>query len=128
MKVGFLATGLLVLAGIGVAVYSFMQSASPYVSVSEAKRSPGRKVHIAATLVPGSIHNDLARKEVRFEIADTETGERLPVVYRGFKPENMEAAPRVVVQGAVQGGAMRCDRILLKCPSKYEGSVGTEGT
>ncbi|GMV37048.1 MAG: hypothetical protein AMXMBFR61_15560 [Fimbriimonadales bacterium] len=128
MKTGPIITVLLVAAGIAVAVYSFMQSSSPYVTISEAKSAAGRKVHVAAELVPESIVNDLDRKELRFVVKDAATGERLPVVYHGFKPENMESAPRVVVQGAVENGEMRCDKILLKCPSKYEGKVETSGT
>ena len=128
MKTGPIITVMLVAAGIAVAVYSFMQSSSPYVTIAEAKAAAGRKVHVAADLVPESIINNLDRKELRFVIEDASTGERLPVVYHGFKPENMESAPRVVVQGAVQNGELRCDRILLKCPSKYEGKVETSGT
>ena len=122
MKPSTIIAVVLVLAGLAVAIFAFVQNSSPYVTIAEAKERTGQTVHVAAELVPDSVTSDLVRREVHFRVREEKTGLELPVVYRGFKPENMEHAPRIVVAGAVRDGTFECSQILLKCPSKYQGN------
>jgi cytochrome c-type biogenesis protein CcmE len=121
MKFSAIITVLLVVLGLGVAIYAFLQNSSPYVTIAEAKERTGQTVHVAAELVPNSVVSDPDRKLVTFTIREDKTGQELPVVYHGFKPENMERAPRIVIAGEMRGGTFECSQILLKCPSKYQG-------
>jgi cytochrome c-type biogenesis protein CcmE len=44
------------------------------------------------------------------------------VVYDGAKPANFEQADQVVVIGRYENGLFVADQLLVKCPSKYQGS------
>jgi cytochrome c-type biogenesis protein CcmE len=120
MRAATILVLLLVVAGLSMAIYAFVRSSTPYVTIAEAKERPGNSVQIAAKLVPGSIVSDLTNREVQFTIRDDKTGDQLRVTYSGFKPQDMEEAPCIVVRGSMRDGQFACREILLKCPSKYE--------
>ncbi|QHV96836.1 MULTISPECIES: cytochrome c maturation protein CcmE domain-containing protein [Spirosoma] len=42
------------------------------------------------------------------------------VVYNSPKPQDFERSEQIVVIGAMQGDHFQCNKILLKCPSKYQ--------
>lgn len=56
---------------------------------------------------------------VTFGVKD-KAGDQINVVYRGAPPGNMGTATQVVAVGGVKEGVFEADRIVLKCPSKYE--------
>jgi len=56
---------------------------------------------------------------LKFEIAD-ESG-RLPVVYKGLRPDMFQDGAQAVVEGRyTEGGTFEAHNLMLKCPSKYE--------
>jgi cytochrome c-type biogenesis protein CcmE len=57
-----------------------------------------------------------------FRLRD-EAGEEAWVVYAGAKPEGFEQADNVVAVGRYQGSQFTADKLLVKCPSKYQGRV-----
>ena len=110
---------ILVVGAVSLGGYAFFASASPYVTAKQARSQPGVTCNVAGALLRESIHNDLAAGELRFAIKDAD-GETLPIVYKGSKPGNFDSAPRVSVLGVFHGDAFQAERILVKCPSKYE--------
>ncbi|MCK8494123.1 MULTISPECIES: cytochrome c maturation protein CcmE [Spirosoma] len=42
------------------------------------------------------------------------------VVFNSPKPQDFERSEQVVIIGAMKGDHFQCDKILLKCPSKYQ--------
>ena len=42
------------------------------------------------------------------------------VVYNSPKPQDFERSEQIVIIGAMQGDHFQCNKILLKCPSKYQ--------
>jgi cytochrome c-type biogenesis protein CcmE len=63
----------------------------------------------------------------RFLLVD-EKKETQEVIYYKPKPADFERSEKVVVVGAMKNGRFEADKILMKCPSKYqEGEVKTEG-
>ena len=42
------------------------------------------------------------------------------VVYNSPKPQDFERSEQIVIIGAMQGDYFQCNKILLKCPSKYQ--------
>ena len=54
----------------------------------------------------------------------TETGQTLPVRYEGLKPANFEEAISIVAIGTYDeaSGELAANKLLVKCPSKYQGA------
>jgi cytochrome c-type biogenesis protein CcmE len=128
MKIGAIFTLVLIAGGLTLAVLAFVKNTTPYVTVSEAKNMEGKRVHVNGVLVKDSVENNVQSKLLTFTLKDDKTGETLNVVHKGFMPDNMEHAPRVVVGGAMTGGHFECTDIQLKCPSKYQGEKTAQGT
>jgi cytochrome c-type biogenesis protein CcmE len=115
-----LGTGLL-LAFAGFAFTSFQQQLTPYVGFREAQ-SMDRTLQVAGALVRNS--SSYEDGTLLFTITEPETGETMRVAYRGVKPGNFEDAVSVVAIGRYDGrqGLMAADKLLVKCPSKYQGA------
>ena len=96
------------------------QSLTPYVSFAEAavSRSP---VQVAGRVAAGSARVD-EEGFLRFTLAG-EGDRRLDVRYAGAKPGNFDDAETVVIAGRMDGAVFEARRLLVKCPSKYEGRV-----
>lgn len=121
-----LGTGLL-LAFAGFAFTSFRQTLTPYVGFDEARRMD-RTLQVAGSLVKGS--SSYADGALSFTIREPETGKTMAVRYGGVKPANFEEAISVVAIGRYQrrGGVLEADKLLVKCPSKYQGVEPEEKT
>jgi cytochrome c-type biogenesis protein CcmE len=53
-----------------------------------------------------------------------EAGEEKKVVYRAPEPADFERSEKIVIIGNINGEVFEADKILLKCPSKYnEGEI-----
>lgn len=121
----FLLVGL-ILAGLGVLVYSGVRSAAVYyVTVSElrarGKEAYGVPVRVAGNVVPGSVRRE--GSSLFFVLA--EGGARLPVTYRGVVTDLFRDGAPVVVEGIwTPEGGFRARVLLTKCPTKYEGGEG----
>lgn len=115
---GAALTLVVCLLAIGGVVYAFFANASPYVDVAQAKASTADNLHVAGDIVKPTVRQDLKTHTMVFDITD-ETG-RLTVVYSGTPPQNMGDATKVVAQGRMQDGKLISDKLLVKCPSKYE--------
>ncbi len=108
--VGFVAFG----AG------AFRDNLTPYVSFERARRS-GDAVQVAGVLVPGSDRYDEMAAQLMFTIAD-EQGDTLLVSYKGLKPGNFNEATQIVAIGRYRGDRLEAEKLLVKCPSKYQGA------
>jgi cytochrome c-type biogenesis protein CcmE len=64
---------------------------------------------------------DTAREELSFDLLDAGGG-RMPVVYRGIKPANFKDAISIVAIGRFREGRIDAEKLLVKCPSKYQGA------
>lgn len=100
---------------------AFLSNASPYVSIAEAKAKPGDNQHLSGDIVSGSVKTDLRAGVVRFQVKDQE-GQTADVLYQGPPPANMGSATKVVAVGGMKEGVFHTKKLILKCPSKYEGT------
>lgn len=107
--VGFVAFG----------VGTFRDNLTPYVSFEKARRSSDA-VQVAGSLVPGSDRYDESSSRLIFAIAD-ERGDTLEVAYKGLKPGNFNEATQIVAIGRYRGDRLEAEKLLVKCPSKYQG-------
>jgi cytochrome c-type biogenesis protein CcmE len=81
--------------------------------VGELKKDPTTKQIVGMQYNPALDANYLA-----FTLVD-EKGREQQVVYRAPKPQDMDKSEKVVIIGSMKGDVFQCDKILLKCPSKY---------
>jgi cytochrome c-type biogenesis protein CcmE len=112
-------------AALGVLSAVFVMNASPYVTVAEAKTSVADGLHVAGQVEPNSIVNDFSHHEVRFKLRDA-AGQVLPIVYTGAPVSSLGTATKVVAIGAMKGGSLESDQLLVKCPSKYESKTAIQ--
>ena len=62
-------------------------------------------------------------KNFVFGLVD-ESGEKMEVHYHGTEPDQFRSAHHIVAVGSYKDGAFEADRLLIKCPSKYEKMKG----
>jgi cytochrome c-type biogenesis protein CcmE len=98
---------------------AFKSNLTPYVSFQQA-RATKDAVQVAGKLVPGSDSFEEASSRLMFSLQD-DHGDVLRVAYKGLKPGNFHDATQVVAIGRVQGGVLEAEKLLVKCPSKYQG-------
>jgi cytochrome c-type biogenesis protein CcmE len=117
-RIGIFLSAILLLI---VAILSLSDDVmTPYVTVAEAKEAAGKLVQVI-----GKLDKDTSpkhtEKEFFYSILDNKEV-RMNVVYTGVKPQNFERADQIVTRGKYDTGKniFVADRILVKCPSKYE--------
>lgn len=103
----------------GFAFYSFRSSLNPYVTFNEAAQL-SRQVQVLGQIVrPEEISYNLEVGDLQFYLADDE-GTVMLVSYNGTRPDNLEDSENVVAVGYYNDGIFKAEKLLVKCPSKYE--------
>lgn len=111
--------GVLLAAFLVYAGWSFMDAVTPYVDVAAAK-SASHTVQVKGLLDPSAAAPRMEGEYFLFTLRDEATGETLPVRYHGMKPDQFDEAHHIVAVGKCQDGVFQADKLLIKCPSKYE--------
>ncbi|HKB70560.1 MAG TPA: cytochrome c maturation protein CcmE [Thermoanaerobaculia bacterium] len=119
MKKGYIFAAILAVGFLVLGVTAFRTTLTPYVTFDVAMKTAG-SVQVMGSLEKGSEKYDESSQELAFSIID-EHGRTLPVVYRGIKPANFRDALSIVAIGRYQSGALHAEKLLVKCPSKYQG-------
>lgn len=113
---------LLIIVGfIAYSALAFHDAVTPYVTFAQAK-STKNTVQVKGTLAAPQITPVGDGKSIRFLLRD-DAGEEVPVTYRGVQPDGLDQATGIVAIGKYSGGEFQADKLLVKCPSKYQGSV-----
>jgi cytochrome c-type biogenesis protein CcmE len=123
-KKGFYILGVvLLLAFAGFSASAFKETLTPYVPYETARRGD-RVVQVAGALEKGSSSYAAAQESLYFTLKDPKTSENLRVRYKGLKPANFEDAISIVAIGRFDTAAaeFEADKLLVKCPSKYQGA------
>jgi len=120
MKKGYWVAAIFALAFIALGVTAFQKTLTPYLTFDEARKARG-VVQVMGSLDKESDRYDMARQELRFDLLDT-GGRRMPVSYRGIKPGNFKDAISIVAIGPYKDGRIEAEKLLVKCPSKYQGA------
>ena len=120
MKKAYWAGAALILAFLVLGLTTFSSTMTPYVSFEEAEKST-RVVQVMGGLEKGSSRYDTVSKTLHFNLVDLETKKVLPVAYRDVKPANFEEAVSIVAIGKYQKDGFHAEKLLVKCPSKYQG-------
>lgn len=129
--------GIIVIAlAIGIIV-STAGDASSYVTFKQASElaqdGDDKMIHVVGKVrkdSQGRIVDMLYNPQIdpnhfEFTLVDNEN-QAQKVVYNSPKPQDFDRSEQIVVIGAMQGDHFQCNKILLKCPSKYqEGKLET---
>jgi len=113
--------GIIVIAvAIGV-ILSMVTDAATYADFSVAQSSPGDQFQVVGELnkdkeIEYSPQTDA--NSFSFYMMDQKGNEK-KVVFNGAKPQDFERSEQVVITGTFEGEEFHADKILMKCPSKY---------
>jgi cytochrome c-type biogenesis protein CcmE len=123
--------GIIVIAiAIGI-IITTAGDASTYVDFSTAEKmaSDGNnsKIHVVGKLkkdasgqIVGMSYNpSIDANRFEFVLVDNNNLEK-KVIYNDAKPQDFGKAEQVVIIGKMDGDIFKCDKVLLKCPSKYQ--------
>lgn len=126
MKKGHIIAIVIIAVAIGMIISTFLDS-STYATFDEAMEQPGKEFHVSGTL---NLNKDMVYNPEQnanlfsFYLIDSEGLEK-KVMFNGSKPQDFERSESVVITGKMKGDAFVADKILMKCPSKY--NDGKEG-
>jgi cytochrome c-type biogenesis protein CcmE len=122
----------IIVIGIAIAVIvSTAGDASSYVSFKEAlamaQNGNDTKVHVVGKLpktnsgeIKGMVYApQLNPNYFEFALLD-QNNELKKVIYSNPKPQDFERSEQIVVIGTMKDSVFVCDKILMKCPSKYQ--------
>ncbi|WP_221393316.1 cytochrome c maturation protein CcmE [Dyadobacter sp. NIV53] len=123
--------GLVIVAvAIGI-IISTAGDASTYVNFSKAQElassGDNESIHVVGKLkknTSGQIlemdyHPEIDPNYFTFTLIDNNNVAQ-KVVYKSTKPQDFDKSEQVVVVGKMQNGTFAAEKILMKCPSKYE--------
>jgi cytochrome c-type biogenesis protein CcmE len=118
------------LIGIGIiAIFiifsaaSFKSSLTPYVTFAQAEKMSG-SVQVRGVLVSEQVVLTDDGKGIKFKLRD-EKGQEAVIVYKGSKPDGLEQAASIVAIVKYQNNQFTAEKLLVKCPSKYQSIQGS---
>jgi cytochrome c-type biogenesis protein CcmE len=120
MRKGYWIAAALTLAFLGFGLTAFQKTLTPYLTFDEARKARG-VVQVMGGLDKTSDRYDTSTQELTFDLLD-DHGRRMPVAYRGIKPGNFRDAISIVAIGRYKEGRIEAEKLLVKCPSKYQGA------
>lgn len=114
-----LAMGLLFAQGFkasgGVGLYLTLEEA-----LKVSTQNSDNFIQIENKVDNSTIKYDATKPELTFEMADDKNN-RIKVTYLDVKPDNFDSGYPVIVEGRFTGkDTFKADKVLVKCPSKYE--------
>lgn len=111
--------GLFIIASaIAFGAKSFVSNLTPYLTFAQAREAKGT-VQVMGSLDKASIAEDSGA--LRFTIVSPE-GDRMPVKFTSARPANFEMAVQVTAIGTYEGSEFKANNLLVKCPTKYQGT------
>jgi cytochrome c-type biogenesis protein CcmE len=119
MKTGPIITAIVAMLALAAVVAAFMSNASPYVTIAQAKTASGDRLHLAGDIIKPTVKTDLAHHALTFDIRD-KNGDVVTIVHKGESPQSMSEATEVVAIGKMEGDQFVSEKLLVKCPSRYE--------
>ena len=123
MSKKYLLVGL-ILAFVAYAGYTLTETVTPYVSVAEAMESKS-SVQVKGVLNEKAESPHMEAQDFVFGLREeNDPSKVLTVKYHGTKPDQFDEAVHIVAIGKYDGSCFQADKLLIKCPSKYENQKG----
>jgi cytochrome c-type biogenesis protein CcmE len=129
-RLKFIIGGAVIALAISYLIFTTTRSTASYFLTVEELFDKGsaiydRNVRVSGKVVGESVDFNSRDLVLRFEIVG-ESGQTLPVVFNGPKPDQMRPEAEAIIEGKFDGGKFTAQELLLKCPSRYEESGFTE--
>ena len=126
-KIKFIVGGVAIALAIVYLIFVGIQSTAAYfLTVDEfyakAETLENRTVRVAGKVDADTIAFNNRDLIVNFDVT-SDTGERMPVVFNGPKPDQMRHGADAILEGKYDGEVFVADSLLLKCPSRYDENV-----
>ncbi len=121
MKKANIIVLILIAAGIAVIVANFGKFGT-YETFASAQAKPGTVYHVIGTLdsAKGMVYDpNIDANRFIFYAKDKEDGVH-KVIFNGAKPQDFEKAEQLLMTGYMENGNFHCEKIQMKCPSKYQ--------
>lgn len=139
----FLGAIVVVALAISWLVYSAVQASAKSVVTVKAlveEGSPASSIRLGARVADNDISYQTSPSfELQFSVVDPPVdsspknfnGEaprekvdtKIPVVFRGMRPDTFQAGRDVILEGDFDGQTFFADTLLTQCPSKYEAPI-----
>lgn len=127
-KLKFILVITIMLGAFGYLMVSgFNNSKTYYMTINEVTASADKgklgkqNLKVSGKLVGQSVKWDPAKAELKLEMISEDQNEIMPVLYKGVKPDNFNDGIDVIVDGKYTvEQVLLADKVMTKCPSKYE--------
>jgi cytochrome c-type biogenesis protein CcmE len=129
MKKTHIIAIILIIVSIG-AIIGTMADSSTYASFSEALENPGKEFHVVGFLNKNKsmTYDPHVNANLFSFYALDKDGKECEVYFKGSKPQDFERSEQIVLTGKYVGNRFEADKILMKCPSKYNNGSTSEFT
>ncbi len=104
---------------LALAFTAFEDSLTAYVDFDKARKLD-KNCQVMGEVLKEDVVYDPSSGILQFPITD-DRGDRMLVSYAGSIPGNFDQAKSVVAIGRYRQGHFEAERLLVKCPSKYQG-------
>jgi cytochrome c-type biogenesis protein CcmE len=123
-KTKFIVGGVIIALAIIYLIYSGLQNNAAYFLTIDEFYAKGeafqdRTVRVSGKVDAKTIQFDNRDLLLTFDVV-SETGERMPVIFNGPKPDQMREGADAILEGKYDGQIFTAQSLLLKCPSRYE--------
>lgn len=123
-KIKFIVGGAAIAVAIVYLIVTGIQSTASYFLTVDELYAKGTAMENRTVRVAGKVDADTIDFNNRdlvlaFDVT-SETGERMPVVFNGPKPDQMREGAEAILEGSYDGQTFTAQTLLLKCPSRYE--------
>ena len=118
MKVSTVVPIVVSFLAIGVSMAVFSSSATPYITVAQARKMSGDQLNLGVIVDKSTIHRSLTANVLEFDAKD-KNGEKIHVKHVG-ELVDLSKATAVTCIGKLEGDVFVSQQMLVKCPSKYE--------
>ena len=123
-KIKFIVGGALIALAVFYLIYAGISSNSAYFLTVDELNAKGDSIYNRTVRVAGMVDAETIGFNNRdliltFDVT-SDTGERLPVVFNGPKPDQMREWAEAILEGKYDGESFQAQSLLLKCPSRYE--------
>jgi cytochrome c-type biogenesis protein CcmE len=128
MKAKYIIGTAIVLVFIVWGASAFLKTTVKYVSFDEARKAT-QTVQVVGKIDFDDVTYDTDNNRLVFSIYELESesparSDRLRIVYYGVVPGNFDQATSVMIRGKPGPEGFVAEKLLVKCPSKYQGLNG----
>ena len=117
------AVAYLLLSGTTASAVYFLTVPEVQQQLS-ALQQAARPIRVAGPVTADPIQWDVRHLSLAFRIGEGEA--RLPVQYKGVKPDMFQAGVSVIVEGRIgRDGILIASTLMTSCPSKYQDEKNT---